>query len=221
MILGRNTEERLKNCVFEYLHYRIGVEVWSKLFSRKIILDNNIRFCENSNNFAEDFGFMVKYLLYTEKVEVIPFYGYNYYVRENATTQKGKSLVRLNELNEISKDIAITLRCLMDDTQEYEKNEGMLHFLVMYNQYLKLYGEGRLSALPQEIDKIEDIDWFRKSTKLTIKNRKYLRSYLGKSNADRIILLSKFCLHKNWRRYCLESTIYYKFFYREDDTSQR
>lgn len=75
------------------------------MFRRDIIEKNCLRFCTECNNFAEDMGFVVKYTLFAEKFYSMQESCYNYFIRSGSMMGKSKSMIRLNDLNEVSYDV--------------------------------------------------------------------------------------------------------------------
>ena len=62
--------------------------IWNKLYKKKLIMKNNIKFPNYS--FSEDVEFLYKVFLYVDKVSKVEEYLYNYYQRDNSETKKIK-----------------------------------------------------------------------------------------------------------------------------------
>ncbi|MCR4998433.1 MAG: glycosyltransferase family 2 protein [Lachnospiraceae bacterium] len=57
--------------------------VWNKMFRRKIIERNNLRF-DTDLFYGEDREFLVKYLMYADRARMAPAHKYHYQMRENS-----------------------------------------------------------------------------------------------------------------------------------------
>ena len=190
------------------LNGNIGWEIWTKLFRRSIVVNNGIRFCETCDNFAEDLGFVIEYLLYCQQVNVSSSIGYYYLNRTDSMMGTSKTIIRLNSMNEVSKQFGTRYQ----KTVQYDPNKlALAHYLIMNNQYKKIVMTEEYSNLPEELDKIVDQKWYRKKTKRLFCARKELYDLFGKSHSQQILLLSSFCLHRNWKLHTYFSALFYKF----------
>ena len=83
--LSENREDFLIN---EFLNYRVGWELWNRIYRTGIYTDNNLEIDEEML-FYDDFLFTFKYLLYCREVISIGSENlYNYYKREGSLTEK-------------------------------------------------------------------------------------------------------------------------------------
>lgn len=197
-----NWEDRLSYLFSNFLQCRSGWEVWTRLFRNELIENNKIRFCETCHNFAEDLGFCVKYLLCANSVTSIEDCLYNYYLRDNSMMASSREVIKLNELNEVSYDVALFAQNVIPHNV-YEEKIGILHYQIMYNQFERLFFTERYRSLPDELGKIQRISWFRKGTRATIRNRKIFQKLYGSYNTYRTVNFSFYCLHRVWWLYVL------------------
>lgn len=65
-------------------NYMISPVVWNKVYRKSIILNNNIRFLENS--YWEDDVFTFQIFMRANKVSIVPDIYYHYFYRENSIT---------------------------------------------------------------------------------------------------------------------------------------
>lgn len=195
------------------LSYKHGYEVWNHLFKRDIIEKNNIRFCTECGDFGEDVGFVFKYLCYAKIVYCSEKKSYNYFVNKGSIMDQSKAKIRLNELNEVCYDIE-KIYCAVFQKRELRKQFSIIHFLIMNQQYSKMVFTSKYSELGSEIKKIERTSWYKKQVKGLGQCYEKLCEYYGTKVAKQIILFSKYCLHTNWKRFSIESLIFYKWIIR-------
>lgn len=192
------------------LTHKYGWEVWTRLFKNDIIRKHKIRFCEY--NFAEDLFFVLEYLLYTKRTYTGEYCGYHYTVRPGSIMRNSESVLRLNAMSEMSKQLHS--RFQKTNPRLCQRIFPVIYFSVMYNQYMKVIGTPSYQNLPIELKKIEDRKWFRKQTRRIKYSYSLFKSRYGAHHAQRICFFSHFCLHQNWKRFCIESAIFYRWFYK-------
>ena len=202
--------KKIEYLIKEFMMYKHGYEVWTRLFRREIIEENHILFCLTCNNFAEDIGFIMKYILYSKNFFVIDECYYNYYVNSGSMMDRSKKIVRLNEINEVSYYVCESISS-DDFSEEYKNNFCILHFLLLYNQYCKVIWKPIYSQLAMEIEKIQKKKWYKKQIRQLFHRYGLLKYYFGKKDAKRILLFSHYCLHGNWKLFSIESYLIYKF----------
>ena len=183
--------------------------VWSCLFKRNIITNNNIRFNTKCDNFGEDLGFVLEYLLYSNNISISEDNTYYYVSHSGSMSDKNNTVIRMNSMNEVSKNFY--KRCQETGYKRYEKTLSVVHFLIMYGQYYKMIGKPVYSELSKEIDKIDDKEFFNKMIKKLLLSYKEICKYTDKRTAKQILLFTNYCLHGNWERFKIESAIFYKF----------
>lgn len=210
-----NPEERLQYLLQDILGGKSGWEVWKRLFRLDIIQDHKIRFCTTCSNYAEDLGFTLEYSLYAKRICSSNCCGYCYVIHDGSMMSRSKNEVKLSQLNEVSAQFGQKYEAVFRGSK-YRKLYPLFHFLIMFTEYRKVVGNELYSTISHEIQKVENKKWNRKQTKGLCKCKKYLVSYYGKRVAQQMILFSHYCLHGNWKRFCIESAIAYRWFIKEE-----
>lgn len=125
----------------ELLLENINTSVWNKLFKRKILIDNELKFPQIRG--AEDYEFIFKYLKYIESFSYIekPLM---YYYQRNMSLSSEKTQVYL--LNNI--DVLISIFEIVKVDRSYKE----------LKEYLTFYLVNRSVYLLREILKLEHID---------------------------------------------------------------
>jgi glycosyltransferase involved in cell wall biosynthesis len=189
-----------------------GWEACTKLFSRSIIDDHQIFFCETCENFAEDLGFVLEYLLYCRSIISCEGNYYCYVQRETSMMHITKNDVKLNAVNEISFHFGKRFLSIGDDPDQ-NKKLAVIHFMIMYNQYTRIIAKDSYPFLAREIKKIRNRSWYIKETAAAFPAYRYFCAALGKPAAQKIMLLSAYCLHRNWKLHTWLSAFFYKYIY--------
>lgn len=99
-----NEEEKFQFFFHELMQYKIGWEVWMKVYKRSIIQKNHLRFVSTKKVFAEDYLFTFQYMLYVNKIVLLCNIFYNYFQREGSllhSTVKESILPKLYWIGEI------------------------------------------------------------------------------------------------------------------------
>lgn len=207
------TEEKKIDYIIKILLPRHhGWEMCARVFKSEIIQKNNIRCCTSCNNFAEDMGFVLKYTLNSNRMYCIEQGLYKYYTNNpNSMMRKSAEIVRINEMNEVSNYVSKEFDIKIKTPKE-RKKYPIIHFLIVNNQMRKIYYNNQYEQISMYINEISNIHWWRKNIKGLCKSYRLLKNYFGKENAQRTIMFSNYLRHGNWKRYCYESAIYYKFF---------
>lgn len=194
---------------------KYGWEACTRLYKRSIIQAHQLRFCTTCNNYAEDMGFVMQYCLYVNTARSIEYCGYYYRIRAGSMMRNSELVVKLNPMNEISAYVGNAFYQKIQ-TKELLKLYPVIHFLMMQNEYLKLIRSGHYQNLPNEIRKIKNQHWFVSQTRAILRCFSFLVDTYGIRNAQRILLLSHFCIHRNWNLFRYESAIAYRWFIKGD-----
>ncbi len=203
-------EDRYMYILQGILGGKYGWEVWTRLFRADIIQKQQIRFCTTCGNYAEDMGFVLEYSLYANKIYSTEYCGYCYINHVGSMMRNSKDMVKLSQVNEISAQFGSKYKEVYSGS-DHGILYPILHFLIMNTEYRKIIGGELYSTMGKEINKIENKKWYRKQTKDIYKCKKYLSSYYGKRIAQQMLLFSHYCLHGNWKRFCIESAIAYRW----------
>ena len=84
-------EKKFSLIVNQLLEYKIGYEVWNKLFLASIINSNRIRFTEDCH-IGEDLAFNISYAFHADSINCIEDRLYIYQVRSNSSMEQAKNL---------------------------------------------------------------------------------------------------------------------------------
>ena len=188
----------------------IGWEMWTRLMRKDIFDKYQIRGCLTCNNYAEDLGFTTVYNMFAKKIVCTNEYLYFYCLRSESIMGQSKKRIRLDELNNLSQYIYNYYSSYFSQKQDL-KLFGILHFHIMFIGYLQLIGTPMYHTLPDELAKIQNQEYYITQTKQIFQCYHSMKDFFGKDFACRILLLSHFCIHRSWRRFCTESSIYYKY----------
>ena len=188
-----------------------GWERCMRIFRRNIIDEYHVRCCTTCHSFAEDMGFVCRYMLHVKKLVCIPDCLYNYYHREDSIMGKSKALVRLNDLNEVAWDVWQDFDKTIKDS-EVRRQFPHLYFMMMNNQLQKMYKVPDFMRIPEEISKLRRRKWWKKNIRELLFCYPELKKHYGAHRANRTMLFITYLLHGNWKLYCLESGLYYKLY---------
>lgn len=107
--------DRTRFIIEKILPYRVGVEVWSKLFKSEIIRNNGLLFSEKCH-IGEDYSFTIKYLMHISKIICISDRLYNYCIRENSA---------MGGLGELDKALSERTYMLLDLWQHFDRIDNV------------------------------------------------------------------------------------------------
>ena len=219
-----NTDECiLKNTMSKKIEYIIncllihkqGWEIWRRIFRANIIKKNNIRFCTTCNNYAEDLAFVLEYTLYCSKIQTVSAIGYYYVIHTGSMMDCSRNIVKLNEMNEVSAYFFQVFKRVVKKFC-YRKQYPIIHFLILHVEYAKIIRRDNYKFLSMEIDKIQRKKWYAYNSINIFLCYKELKHLFGKKISQQILLFSLYCLHRDWRRFKIESAIAYKWFIKEN-----
>lgn len=185
---------------------KVGWEIWTRIFRRDIIQNQNIRFCTTCGNYAEDLGFVLQYALFAKKQRSIDYSGYNYLLRENSMMRSVGRQPKLNEMNEVSAHVGCSFSKAMKD-EKVLKLYPVIHFLMMRVEYQKLVDTHEYPLLAKKLKCINNKSWYEHQTKKLPRCQKYLRETFGKNASRMILLLSRYCIHGKWICYRCQRAI--------------
>ena len=94
-------ESQKMQILCDYLINKFGFEVWGKVFSMKIIKENNLDFAPNNKIFAEDICFTLLYLYYCPDIHILEESFYFYLIRSDSI-MGSKNTSKLNEMYSLS-----------------------------------------------------------------------------------------------------------------------
>lgn len=180
----------------------LGWEAWSRAYKRSIIEENNIRFIDNKRIFAEDLQFLLFYLPHAKSITAINMPLYHYMYRENSIMSISKTLSKINNMNELSKEV-----------YDYYKSNGsfsklidvfpLIHVFILYS-VLKINKNIRNNRKYNKalIKEINDFSFFNDNIKKFLKKKyKFLsivrcKYYFLLINDYEYIIRGKYLLYK-------------------------
>lgn len=166
---------------------KVGNTVWERIFRKKIITDNNLKFISRESVYAEDILFVFQYMLFTEKVGAVNKVLYNHRVRNNSLTNqfdKESVILKLHTL------AVCEYQKLCDAKMIYFCDEFYkLYFLLMDGQIGYLYSANSIMSTIKQIRQLKanplHKKWSKQIRLMLLKDRKLLwkltKKYLRKT----------------------------------------
>lgn len=110
----------------------LGVVVWNKIYSSKIIKENQIKFEDNKKVFGEDLLFNLEIMHYTHFLITINKPLYNYFIRNESVSHR-KDFISLDKITNI-------IKLFIENTKKFEsfKNDFLV-FSVLVIPFIKEY----------------------------------------------------------------------------------
>lgn len=151
-----SNKERFDFILEKVLRSKINWESWNRVYKKKIIDKNQIRFVDNRRIFAEDLYFTMCYLLHAKKISVIEDKLYNYMSRPDSIMGQNKK-IKVQKFVHLNKEIY----CYIKEKQNkyFLKNYYRMFYLIMENE-TRNYS---LESILNEILKMEKSLFFRRN----------------------------------------------------------
>ena len=197
----KSLSERFK-FIIDKLNGKHGTwAVWNSLYKKEIIINNNIEFCENCGDYAEDIAFNINYLLYCDKIVEIKrkLYCYND-MREDSMMSKSSNSYKLNEANEAAFSIENNYLCVFKKSF-FESYFHLIHFQFLEEEYLKFLKNDKIKMLPDASKSINKYQWYINNTKRFLKDRKIVFEYYDYDSAIRALTLPEFIVNGSIIKY--------------------
>lgn len=195
-----NEKETIDFLLESILGGKLGWEVCTRFFKTEIIQNRHIRFCETCENYAEDLGFTLEYLLYVQRVATCNSAEYYYYQRSGSMMDCSKTKYRLNATNEVPKQFAERAKAIWT-VKDRKRLIPVIHYLISASEYVKIArnseetkGDPWRDAYKQIIDK----RWYSQNARAIISSYPLLCRYMSRANAREALLFSSFCLCGTW-----------------------
>lgn len=211
----KTEEEKIKFITKDLLSGSLECAVWMRLFKREIITDNGLCFCETCGNYAEDLGFVLEYVLCSASACVIEESLYYYVNRSGSMMNRSHEIIKLDQINEVSHQVGERYNQRILDKVLRQKYP-IIHFVLLYTELCKITGTPRYRDIRAFFQKVQKMDWCRKQLKALPSCRAYMISLFGKRHTQQILLCVHYCLHGNWKRFTLESMLFYKYLIERD-----
>lgn len=196
-----NPGDRIEYLLQKIMSQHVGWEISIRLLQRSVIEENHIRFCETCGNFAEDLGFVIEYILCTQREVSANHPSYRYLQRRGSMMNNSRRIIKLNQVNEVSKFVYPAFEKIASQAKKTH-SFTLLHAVILYNQLSRLLRRPDLAK--SSFDEVADSAWMRKHLRGVLRHRRTLQKYYGKQTAWRIILLAHYARYQNSRLFRLE-----------------
>ncbi len=130
-----NQKSRMYFITNIFLPYKCGFEVWNRLYSAKVIKNNNLSFPIYKPVLGEDVCFNLKYLMYSRKALVTNKRLYYYRHREGSTISKVKDKNILERYVQISSDV-FDLISKNEEKSYIARHYYLIHILLLYHELM-------------------------------------------------------------------------------------
>ncbi len=122
-------EDRMVKTLKYLMSYRMGWEVWNRIFQFNIIKKYNIRFVDRNVVMAEDFLFSFEYFLHTNRHVVIDELLYHYVQRDNSFTNTRKYIKDLQCINRLVE--CIENKCVLNNKALFVDNIEFIKYSIL------------------------------------------------------------------------------------------
>lgn len=191
----------------QVLQGKTGWEMCARIFKTEIIQRNKITICETCENYAEDLGFFLVFLMNCKRVSHVRYAGYYYVQRYSSMMDRNRNLIKMNALTEVSYFVYNYLRS--SKRRFFIKKYPLIHFMIMKEELKKILAAGCYSEVPHETKKIKKIRWYKKQTKQSIRRYRDIRKIYGRDAFD-YVNLCYYTIHSNYNTFKYLSALYYK-----------
>lgn len=210
-----NSNDKIQYIKNKVLQGKTGWELWTRIFKTEIIQKNHLRLCETCENYAEDLGFVISYLMCCDKIYNLKHVGYDHFLRQNSIMDQNKNSIKLNALNEVSKWFYVFLN-ENDFEKEIIKEYPIIHFFIMFNQLSKIYKYNAIDSVPAICGKIIEKKWYNRMTCKITSHYKELACFYDKKETFEYWNLCMYTVHKCYKLFGLTSFVFYKLNKYED-----
>lgn len=196
-----------KEDAFDYIiHNNLDIRKrkagWSaclRLFSRKIIKNNKLRFCDTCHGFAEDMAFVLEYTMFSRKIVGLKNSYYVYRQHPGSTMQNSHGKARFDDMTEVALHVKEVFSRVFTEPDE-KKLFGVLHYLMMFVQYDEFVDRPSFKNLGAETKKIQKFAEFSENTRMIFECRDFLVKTYGENFTQRIFFLSEYCLDGDFQK---------------------
>lgn len=207
-ILMGQPREKVEYCFEKVMSATHSWEIWCRLFRTDIVKKQGIRFCESCGNYAEDLGFTLSYSVFADRLVSIDAAGYLYRIREGSMMRSSVDQPKLNAVNEVFLAFEPVCRAALPG-ELAEEVLPVFHFLIMRDRYITVIKYGEYHKMRDAVAEIRQKTAWEQWARTLLKRKKILTAYFGKYSAERILLLTHFCLHRNGTRFRVERRLFY------------
>ena len=202
-------EDRI-NFINDFLYSDNARALFVRMFKSKIIKNNNLKMCETCENFAEDMGFYMVYLLYCQKIRVVDYAGYFYFQREESMMHKTEREIKLNAVNEVSRYFFKYLKKTCAIKQINKSIILKIHFSLIYPQLIRFNNFGKIISVLNECKKINNKTWYNIMMIKVILAGKKVFDRDDRNTVFELKNLGFYTVHENYKLFCLINGLFYK-----------
>ena len=158
-----------------YLEVKSCYQVWNKVFTTKIIKENNLRFEDNTTVFSEDVCFILYYLLHSHRIIAIEDVLYYYLQRDTSIMGQNRKRQHINQFVNICKLTLNHIDSMNEDMKYFKENYYILFHRIIENQYVYA---GKKNVY-KYIKEITEIEFYKENVKTLTKKPKELIRIFG------------------------------------------
>ena len=193
-------KDRVDYIINRVLGWKTGWEVWSRLFSARLLREHPIRFCETCGDYGEDLAFVLTACLYAGCVCGIETATYRYRIHPSSITGSSEPARNVNSLNEAARYVWQRYGAVIT-----EPSLGDLFPILHYGMLRGEYEKIPAAAFPAALDHLENEVWFLQQVQGLLRQKNALHRRFGRPETGKILTRSRFCIHRNPLRFRLEN----------------
>ena len=202
-------EDRIQY-INEFLRSNNARALFVRMLKTSIIKNNNLKMCESCENYAEDLGFYMIYLLYCQKIRVLDYAGYFFFFLEDSMMHKTDRDIKLNALNEVSHYFFEYLKRTYAIKRINKSLIFQTHFLLIYPQLIRFLNFGEAISVPDECKKIKKKVWYNKMMIKVIFAGKKIFYEDDRDTVFELKNLGFYTVHENYQLYSFINGLFYK-----------
>ena len=168
-----------------------------KFYKNSIIQEHHIRVPETCENFKEDLGFILEYILYCKVVSSSECSGYFYRQFQDSMLGKNKEVPKLNAMNELSKTFAERAKTVWSE-KEIKRYLPLIHYSISRSEYYKIAyytQDSKRDPWREAYRQIVDKRWYSKNVSAIFTSYHFFCRYYSKAEVREAVLFSSYCLH--------------------------
>lgn len=134
-----DNQREIRSFLCSILRNEFGYEVWSKVFKRDIIINNDIQFPPKIT-YGEDICFILEFVINCKKIEVINLPIYYYILHKQSMMGRSKGTSKLYEMNGIVFEVLEKYhKKFLNDKDMYLIYGGIMHLAIQHSWNINLY----------------------------------------------------------------------------------
>lgn len=195
-------------------HKHIGYSIWTKIYSRKVILENYIRFPErdrlgNKDDWSEDMAFNLQYCSCIRSISVIdvPMY----YLRKHGTPEEQSEHTLINRIDHMSN----LFRYILSFYESQGKQIFVNEFYKLFSWHMHRYFHAFLSChsvkdLRKQIIEYPKSDFIMTQLQLAYRNKNHILHNLSPKVRKDCLILIEYILKGNYLSYTVKNYFLWK-----------